>query len=188
MVHRDVKPHNLIRTADRVVKVLDFGLASVAEPGEGSATAPNMVIGTPDYIAPEQAEDSHAADARSDVYALGCTLYFLLIGRPPFARPSPLRTLLAHREEAPIPLSTARPDAPAALAAVVDRMMAKAPEERYPSAAEVAAALAPFTRAARGTGRPAHAAFSSPGRRPPSSWACSPRPPSSCASRPTRAT
>ena len=101
LVHRDVKPHNLIRGADGVVKVLDFGLASARGSGECSLTGATVVMGTPDYIAPEQAEESRAADARSDVYALGCTLYFLLTGRPPFARRSPLRTLLAHREEAP---------------------------------------------------------------------------------------
>jgi tRNA A-37 threonylcarbamoyl transferase component Bud32 len=146
MVHRDVKPHNLIRTPDGVVKVLDFGLAAVAEDrGERPLTGTNMVLGTPDYIAPEQAEDTRAADARSDVYSLGCTLYHLLTGRPPFRRPSTLLTILAHREEASEPVCASRPDVPPALAAELARMMAKAPSDRFQTAAEVANALAPFT-------------------------------------------
>jgi len=147
MVHRDVKPHNLIRSADGVVKLLDFGLASVVECGEGQLTGTNAIMGTPDYIAPEQAENTHAADARSDIYSLGCTLYHLLTGRPPFTYPSTLLKLVAHREEAPAPVRAVRPDVPEELAAVLSRMMAKAPVDRYQTAAEVAAALAPFADA-----------------------------------------
>jgi eukaryotic-like serine/threonine-protein kinase len=147
MVHRDVKPHNLIRSADGVVKLLDFGLASVVECGEGQLTGTNAIMGTPDYIAPEQAEDTHAADARSDIYSLGCTLYHLLTGRPPFTYPSTLLKLVAHREEAPAPVRAVRPDVPEELAAVLSRMMAKAPVDRYQTAAEVAAGLAPFADA-----------------------------------------
>ncbi len=130
-----------------------FGLASVGEPGEGQLTGTNVVMGTPDYIAPEQAEDTHAADARSDIYALGCTLYHLLTGRPPFTHPSTLLKLVAHREEAPAPVRAVRPDMPEELAAVLSRMLAKAPVDRYQTAAEVAAALAPFAEPKVGPSR-----------------------------------
>ena len=149
MVHRDVKPHNLIRTADGVVKVLDFGLASVAENDESNLTGTYAVVGTADYMAPEQAESARAADARSDIYALGCTLYHLLSGRPPFTDPSTLLKLVAHREEAPPPVRALRHDVPEKLAAVIGRMMAKAPVDRFQTATEVAAALEPFAHAGR---------------------------------------
>src|SRR5262249_45494138 len=117
MVHRDVKPDDLILVASPVgsapaaspvgsapgaVKVLDFGLA-VLTAGRGSGlTDENVVTGTPDYMAPEQAEDSHTADIRADVYSLGCTLYFLLTGRVPYPAPTPMLKILAHREQ-PVP-------------------------------------------------------------------------------------
>jgi len=146
LIHRDLKPHNLMRTADGTVKILDFGLAVLADAGErqGELTGQNVVLGTPDYIAPEQAEDSHAADIRSDIYALGCTLYHLLTGRVPFPGDSVLRKLDAHRKQEPEPMRTIRPEIPAELAAVVARLMAKSPADRYQTPAEVAAALAPF--------------------------------------------
>jgi serine/threonine protein kinase len=146
LIHRDLKPHNLMRTADGTVKILDFGLAVLADSGArgGDLTGQNVVLGTPDYIAPEQAEDSHAADIRSDIYALGCTLYHLLTGRVPFPGDSVLRKLDGHRMQEPEPLRTVRPEVPAELAAVVARMMAKKPAARYQTPAEVARALAPF--------------------------------------------
>jgi tRNA A-37 threonylcarbamoyl transferase component Bud32 len=139
LAHRDVKPSNLIRTPDRVTKVLDFGLAT-ANLGSGEGlTGEDMVVGTPDYIAPEQALEAHAADTRSDVYSLGCTLYHLLAGHVPFQAGSVLRKLDAHRHAEPPPLTSVPPD----LAALVARMMAKRPDDR-PTAAAVAEALEPF--------------------------------------------
>ena len=146
LIHRDLKPHNLMRTADGTVKVLDFGLAVLADANrsEGGLTAENVVLGTPDYIAPEQAEDSRAADVRSDIYSLGCTLYHLLTGRVPFPGESVLRKLDGHRKHEPEPVRTIRPEVPAELAVVVARMMAKKPADRIQTPAEVAAVLAPF--------------------------------------------
>jgi serine/threonine protein kinase len=145
MVHRDVKPGNIIRSADGSVKVLDFGLAQLAAeeaPAEApSGTAP--LVGTPDYIAPEQARDPNGAGAASDTYGLGCTLYCLLTGQPPFPGGTVLQKLLAHQDRPPRPVTELRPDVPPALAALLDRMLAKNPARR-PSAATVAAALAEF--------------------------------------------
>ncbi len=150
LVHRDLKPHNLMRTADGTVKILDFGLAVLHEagPGQGNLTGANVVVGTPDYIAPEQAEDSRAADRRSDIYSLGCTLYHLLTGRVPFPEESVLKKLDAHRTRQPEPVRKVRPDVPEELARVVARMMARRPADRFASAAEVARALEPFTKPA----------------------------------------
>jgi WD40 repeat protein len=161
MVHRDVKPQNLMLTPAGQVKVLDFGLSLLcneapadpcAEQGgstDGSITQVGSVMGTPDYIAPEQARDAHSADIRADVYSLGCTLYFLLAGQPPFPDGSSFDKILAHFERTPTPLQEVRPEVPAKLSAVVARMMAKAPKDRYQTPAEVAEALAPFTGAVR---------------------------------------
>jgi uncharacterized protein (TIGR03067 family) len=145
LVHRDVKPHNLIRAADGTVKVLDFGLAGVVagkvtQAGGTGLTGAGMVVGTPDYIAPEQIADPRSADARADLYGLGCTLYHLLAGRPPFPEGSIMHKLTAQQERDPDPI----PGLPPGLAAVVAKLMAKRPEDRYQSADEVVAALEPF--------------------------------------------
>src|SRR6185503_5845854 len=125
LVHRDLKPQNLMRTPDGAIKILDFGLAVLfdAGTGQGGLTGVNMVVGTPDYIAPEQAEDSHLADFKSDVYALGCTLYHLLTGRVPFPEESILRKLDSHQTQEPKPIRALRHELPEGLAAVVAKMM-----------------------------------------------------------------
>jgi serine/threonine protein kinase/WD40 repeat protein len=145
LIHRDIKPHNLIRSADGTTKVLDFGLAGVGV-GDGVAavgdglTGAGMVVGTPDYIAPEQIADPHAADARADVYGLGCTLYHLLAGRSPMPDGTVTEKLAAQPTHQPDPI----PGLPAALAAVLAKMLAKDPRDRYQSADEVVAALEPY--------------------------------------------
>ncbi|HMF16133.1 MAG TPA: protein kinase [Gemmataceae bacterium] len=152
MVHRDIKPHNLMLTPSNQVKVLDFGLARfAADPIQASEvsktsevlrlTGAGTVVGTTDYIAPEQAQDAHGTDGRADIYSLGCTLYHLLTGNPPFPEGTALEKLCRHAAEEPYPLRAQRTDVPGAFAAVVSRMMAKKPQDRYQSAAEVAAVL-----------------------------------------------
>jgi serine/threonine-protein kinase len=169
MVHRDIKPQNLMASRKGHVKIMDFGLARIArnDPEEDSPPAgtrlpfgagkpvadpltnPNLLMGTPDFLSPEQARNSHAVDARSDIYSLGCTLFFLLTGRPPFAHAESLiDKLLAHTEEAPPAIRDIRSDVPEGLAAVLAKMLAKNPDDRYESAADVAEALRPFIREA----------------------------------------
>src|SRR5262245_48089018 len=142
LVHRDVKPHNLIRAADGTTKVLDFGLAGVGAgevptaSGDG-LTGAGMVVGTPDYIAPEQIADPHAADARADIYGLGCTFYHLLAGRPPLPDGSVAEKLAAQQEREADPI----PGLAAEIAAVLEKMLAKRAEDRIQSADEVVDAL-----------------------------------------------
>ncbi len=147
MVHRDVKPHNLMRAADGTVKVLDFGLARLVREAahpEGQLTTEGAVLGTPDYMAPEQARDSRGADVRADVYSLGCTLYHLLAGRVPFPGGTAIDKIVLHATARPEALARYRDDLPAGLAAAIDKMMAKKPEDRYQTPGEVAQALGPF--------------------------------------------
>jgi serine/threonine protein kinase len=150
MVHRDVKPHNLLLTSDgSTIKVLDMGLARLRafedrRESEGALTKSGAVMGTPDYMAPEQAIDSHDVDIRADVYSLGCTLYFLLTARPPFPDASLTQKLLWHQQKEPEPVEATRPDLPGELVAVIRKLMAKSPGDRYQVPAQVEQALAPF--------------------------------------------
>ncbi|QDU93914.1 protein kinase domain-containing protein [Lignipirellula cremea] len=143
MVHRDIKPSNLLLDPQGVVKVLDLGLARWENDLlDDGLTRSGMVMGTIDYMAPEQALNSRHADYRSDIYSLGCTLFFLLTGRALHQGETVMEKLIAHRE-LPAPLIRAfRPDAPAALQTLFERMVAKDPRDRFATMGETAAALA----------------------------------------------
>jgi serine/threonine protein kinase len=153
LVHRDIKPHNLLLTqttaGQPLVKVLDMGLVRLKGQSDTDLTQPGQVLGTPAYVAPEQAFDSRTVDQRSDLYSLGCTLYFLLTGRPPFVADMTLQVLLMHQKETPV-LELPGGELPGGLREVVLKLMAKKPDDRYPSAAEAAAALEPFARGEAG--------------------------------------
>jgi len=147
VIHRDIKPSNLLVDRSGVVKILDMGLARLMfDPARDGVTgdqltATGQVMGTCDYMAPEQAVSTHRVDGRADIYSLGCTLYRLLTGEPPYPRQTLMEVLVAHRE-APIPsLSKARPDVPVEVDMVFQRMMAKHPEDRYQRMEEVIEAL-----------------------------------------------
>jgi formylglycine-generating enzyme required for sulfatase activity/tRNA A-37 threonylcarbamoyl transferase component Bud32 len=146
LVHRDVKPSNLLATRAGQVKVLDLGLALLHQPPDdaGRVTLEGYVLGTPDFLAPEQARNPQAVDTRADVYSLGATLFFLLAARPPYDGASPTEKLLRHVMEPPPDLLAHRPDAPPELARLVTRMMAKDPADRPATPLEAAGAVQPF--------------------------------------------
>ena len=149
MVHRDIKPTNLMlaRTGNRaVIKILDFGLARVTQevPTDGALTRQGQMLGTPDYIAPEQTLNARTADIRADIYSLGCTFYYLLTGAPPFPASSLYEILQAHQSVDAMPLNLVRPEVPMELAAVVAKMMAKEPSNRFQNPREVAQATKRF--------------------------------------------
>ncbi len=155
MVHRDIKPANLMRSHQgAIIKILDMGLARLREE-EAEETKPDrltrlgVVMGTIDFIAPEQALDSRRADIRSDLYSLGCTLYYLLSGQAPFPRDEPMAKLLAHSCDAAVPVEQMRPEVPPRVDAIVGKLMAKRPAERYQTPAELIVdlvALSPLRR------------------------------------------
>ena len=155
MVHRDIKPSNLILSRDGkkpVVKILDFGLAKMTSEAQlaGELTGSNKMMGTPDYIAPEQIHDAASADIRADIYSLGCTLYHLLTGSPPFDGNSLYEVLHAHNTVSAKPLNLVRPDVPAELAAIVARMLTKDPAKRYQKPGDIARDLQPFIKSTAG--------------------------------------
>ncbi|RMF89024.1 MAG: serine/threonine protein kinase, partial [Planctomycetota bacterium] len=143
LIHRDVKPANLLVDSKGVVKILDLGLARFTEDNKPSLTVAHdeNVLGTADYLAPEQAVDSHGVDHRADIYSLGCTLYFCLTGHPPFTEGTLPQRLIAHQKQPPPDIRKDRPDAPQDLVAICMKMMAKKRSKRFQTMAEVAGAL-----------------------------------------------
>lgn len=154
IILRDVSPANMWITPDERLKLIEFGaardsLAFLDAPGDGQSelTLQSSKLGTNEYMSPEQAADPRQADARSDLYSLGCTLYHALAGRPPFVDKNPMKLLMAHASAAPQRVDLLSPEIPAGLADVVERLLAKSPGERMQSAAEVDWALQPFVGA-----------------------------------------
>jgi serine/threonine protein kinase len=180
LVHRDIKPANLFllhpplptpagfparRGPDPVVKIIDWGLARCTrnandnrvgsrEETDATESEKKCLIGTADYVAPEQAQDPTLADIRADVYSLGCTLYFLLTGQPPFSGPTLMQKLLQHQEATPPSLKPTRPDVPDELDALVKRMLAKNPTDRFSIPLLLVAPLRRFMTGGAGLSRP----------------------------------
>jgi serine/threonine-protein kinase len=143
VVHRDIKPSNIILTTDGLAKLVDMGLARLeyVEQTERDETATGVTLGTFDYISPEQARNPRDADIRSDIYSLGCTLFFMLTSRSPFPDGNVLQKLLAHQNNVAPDVRELRPDVPEMLAAVMATMLAKLPEDRFQTPLDLSAAL-----------------------------------------------
>jgi eukaryotic-like serine/threonine-protein kinase len=177
LVHRDIKPVNLFLTQVPVgrarviaarpgqppprkqfrplVKILDWGLAGIRSPRSAGPqileTLSKGLVGTADYLSPEQARNAGTVDIRGDIYSLGCTLYYLLTGQPPFPDGTLMQKILRHQQAEPPPVDTFRGDVPAGVTALLRRMMAKNPEDRFQTPAALAMALMSFTRAGAAT-------------------------------------
>lgn len=151
LIHRDVKPANCLVDPQGIVKILDLGLAkfSTEDRPALSSIYNDSVVGTADYLAPEQAVNSQTVDTRADIYSLGCTLYFLLTGHPPFPTGTLTERLLKHQREVPQSIYKSRPEAPPALVDICQRMMTKDKDYRYQTAADVANALSAFLTSRR---------------------------------------
>jgi serine/threonine-protein kinase len=165
MVHRDIKPSNLMVALPKMevghangsppdvnqlqkgtVKILDLGTALITHSADSESakwTKQGTLMGTPDYLAPEQAVDSHTVDIRADLYSLGCTFYYLLAGKPPFGELPLMKKLMMHQTGEPRPIRDLQPEVPASMEAVIRRLLAKKPEDRYQTPAELAEALSP---------------------------------------------
>jgi serine/threonine protein kinase len=152
LVHRDIKPGNLFLTEPgQIIKIVDLGVArlqkSIGDPNLGfNVTVEGTLIGTADYLAPEQARNASVVDIRADIYSLGCTFYHLLAGNPPWPKVPVLSKLLKHANEEPPPVESLRTETPPEIAAIIRKMMAKQPENRFQTPAEVAQALKPYCR------------------------------------------
>jgi serine/threonine-protein kinase len=148
VVHRDIKPSNIVITPAGRARIVDMGLARLTPlAGDNDLTESGMTLGTFDYIAPEQARDARAADARSDLYSLGCTIFYMLAGRPPFAEGTIVQKLLQHQQEPPPAIDGLRPDVPRRFAAILARLMEKDPADRHQRPAELVADLVAFAEA-----------------------------------------
>lgn len=166
VIHRDIKPANLLLSNEGVIKILDMGIARFDDALPAACKQPTTtsgeVMGTADYMAPEQGDDAHRADARADVYSLGCTLHFLLTGKPPYGGSTLVQKMMAHRDQSIPSLVLKRGDVPPMLDQVFARMLAKKPSERFQTMQEVVAALESLeTVAAQGT---SHTAWTAPVR------------------------
>jgi serine/threonine-protein kinase len=147
VVHRDIKPSNILLTPEGQAKLVDMGLARVeqADAAEHELTTSGVTLGTFDYMAPEQARDARQADVRSDIYSLGCTFYFMLVGEPPFPEGTALQKMLKHQSGELPNLAQRRPDLPESAVDVLETMLAKRPEDRFQNPAELLAALIAVT-------------------------------------------
>jgi len=174
VVHRDIKPENILidRESGRAM-VTDFGIARAAE-GDAKLTVTGVVIGTPAYMSPEQALGEKEADGRSDIYSLGVVGYLMLTGELPFKASNTPSMMMKHLTERLRPVRELRPDAPADLAAIVEHALAKKPEDRFPSAAEMASAFASPGWHAPGSAAQSAPPAPAPSSAPPASYPYAP--------------
>jgi serine/threonine-protein kinase len=157
VVHRDIKPGNLMVSARGHLTIVDFGIARLLEDNSPRLTAPTQTIGSPLYMSPEQTMGVDV-DGRSDLYSFGCVLYELLAGRPPFAADLPIAVMRMHLEERPVPIGSVRPDLPNGLPELVDRLLEKDRDARPPDAGYVLRSLVDISDNFTGSGAPEHEA------------------------------
>jgi serine/threonine protein kinase len=147
IVHRDIKPSNLLLTVEKQIKVLDLGLGVLMEADSSTsfATAEGIAVGTVDYMSPEQA-CGREVDGRSDLFSLGCSMYHLMTGRLPYPGDSPIDRMGKRIVGAAVPITDVKPDLPAGLVRIIDKLLAPKPQDRFQKASEVAEALQALTR------------------------------------------